>query len=353
MASISKSPLDFLSNNPVFSGLLDVYTSFQEKRAKLGLSNPGTVETVAKEVQRDVLLTNYMFTGLRADVTKAFSLSPLFQVSHQFALGERQPPYAFAALYGTSKMFAQGNVDNTGALSARFNWAWSPGSVTKTQMQVGTGQGQDITQLEHEFTGADFSASVKAINPSFLDGGLTGIVIGHYLQSVTPKLALGLETVWQRAGLTQPPETAISYVARYKSDDWVASAQLQAQGALNGSYWRRLSEKVQAGVDMTLSVAPGGGGLMGGALQKEGITTFGAKYDFRMSTFRAQIDSRGKLSCLLEKRVAAPVTMTIAADVDHFTQQAKVGLSISIEGNGEELQMQQEAGAQSPSNIPF
>ncbi len=174
-----------------------------------------------------------------------------------------------------------------------------------------------MAQFENEYLGNDFTATLKALNPSYLEGGLTGIFIGQYLQSVTPKLAVGLEAVWQRAGLTQGPDTAVSYVARYKSDSFIASAQLQAQGALNASYWQRLSDKVQAGVDMTLSVAPSGS-MMGG-LTKEGITTFGAKYDFRMSTFRAQIDSKGKLSCLLEKRVAAPVMMTFAADVDHFT----------------------------------
>ena len=195
--------------------------------------------------------------------------------------------------------------------------------VSRAQFQLAPGgTGQDMAQFEHEYTGRDFTASLKALNPSALEGGLTGIFIGSYLQSVTPKLALGLEGIWQRAGLTQPPDTAISYAARYKSDDWIATAQLQAQGVLNTSYWRKLSDKVQAGVDMTLSLVPSGGGLMGGGLQKEGITTFGAKYDFRMSTFRAQLDSKGKLSCLLEKRVAAPVTMTFGADVDHVTVSA-------------------------------
>ncbi|EAQ86477.1 hypothetical protein CHGG_07730 [Chaetomium globosum CBS 148.51] len=321
MASTSDAPLAFLRKNPVFSGLSDVYNAFQERRERLGLSNPGMVENIAKEVQRDVLTTNLMFSGLRADLTKAFSFNPLFQVSHQFAMGERLSPYTFAALYGTSKI--------------------APG-----------GTGQDMAQFENEYLGNDFTATLKALNPSCLEGGLTGIFIGQYLQSVTPKLALGLEAVWQRAGLTQGPDTAISYVARYKADNFIASAQLQAQGALNASYWQRLSEKVQAGVDMTLSVAPSGA-MMGG-LAKEGITTFGAKYDFRMSTFRAQIDTAGKLSCLLEKRVAAPVMMTFAADVDHFTQQAKIGVGISIEAGGEELQEQQDAlAAQPPPNIPF
>jgi len=179
-----------------------------------------------------------------------------------------------------------------------------------------------MAQFEHEFTGNDFTASLKALNPSYLEGGLTGIFIGSYMQSVTPKLAVGLEGIWQRAGLTQGPDTAVSYCAKYKSADWAATAQLSAQGAINTTFWRRLSERVQAGIDMTLSLAPSAGGLMGGGLQKEGVTTFGAKYDFRMSTFRAQLDSKGKLSCLLEKRVAAPVTMTFAADVDHATVQS-------------------------------
>ncbi|SPQ21629.1 05dc44cc-f966-4e91-9aac-59ffbd3bfff5 [Thermothielavioides terrestris] len=353
MTSAIDAPLAFLRKNPVFSGLSDIYNAFQERRARLGLPNPGLVENIAKEVQRDVLTTNLMFSGLRADLTKAFSFNPLFQVSHQFAMGERLSPYTFAALYGTSKVFAQGNIDDQGALSATFNWRWNNAFITKSRFQITPGAtGQDMAQFENEYQGNDFTATVKALNPSFLEGGLTGIFIGQYLQSVTPKLALGLEAVWQRSGLTQGPDTAVSYVARYKSDNFIASAQLQAQGALNASYWQRLSEKVQAGVDMTLSVAPSGA-LMGGPT-KEGITTFGAKYDFRMSTFRAQIDSKGKLSCVLEKRVAAPVMMTFAADVDHFSKQAKIGVGISIEAGGEELQDQQDAtGAQPPANIPF
>lgn len=104
MASASSHPLAFVGNNPIAKVISDAAASFQERRAKLGLSNPGTVESLAKEVQRDVLLNNYMFTGLRADLTKAFSLNPLFQVSHAFALGERSNPYTFAALYGTNKV---------------------------------------------------------------------------------------------------------------------------------------------------------------------------------------------------------------------------------------------------------
>ncbi len=48
MASSSDAPLAFLATNPVFSGLSDVYNAFQERRGRLGLSNPGLVENIAK-----------------------------------------------------------------------------------------------------------------------------------------------------------------------------------------------------------------------------------------------------------------------------------------------------------------
>src|SRR4051812_396485 len=98
-------PLGFLWNNSVAAALADTYTSFQSRREALGLSNPGTFENIAREVQRDVFLNNYSFSGLRADLTKAFSIAPLFQVSHAFSMGSQGlPPYTFAALFGTNKV---------------------------------------------------------------------------------------------------------------------------------------------------------------------------------------------------------------------------------------------------------
>lgn len=183
-----------------------------------------------------------------------------------------------------------------------------------------------MAQWETEYTGADSTLNVKALNPSYLEGGLTGIFVGQYMQALTPKFAVGLEAMWQRQALSQPPDAAMAYCAKYKTAEWVATAQFSGTGGLNTTYWRRLSEKVQAGVDMSLALGPPAGGMMsGGPLQKEGVTTFGAKYDFRMSTFRAQLDSKGKLGVLLEKRVAAPVMFTVGAEVDHSTVRNTIG----------------------------
>lgn len=217
-------------------------------------------------------------------------------------------------------MFLQGNIDNEGQLSARSNYRWNKSFVTKTNVQIAPGPGQAMISVDNDYSGDDFSASLKSINPSIIEGGLTGIFVASYLQSLTPTLAVGLEAMWQRAAINTGPETAISYCMKYKGSDWIASAQLAEQGVLSTSYWKKLTDKVEAGVDLNLQFAPGlgAGGLMGSGSRKEGTTTIGAKYDFRSSSLRAQVDSSGKLSCLFEKRVLPPVQLVFAGEMDHF-----------------------------------
>jgi mitochondrial import receptor subunit TOM40 len=88
-----------------FARVLDVYTAFQDRRETLGLANPGTVEGIAREVTRDVFLNNSSFSGLRAELTKAFSAAPLFQVAHSLSMGSQlQPPYSYMVLYGSPRV---------------------------------------------------------------------------------------------------------------------------------------------------------------------------------------------------------------------------------------------------------
>lgn len=226
---------------------------------------------------------------------------------------------AFSQAYN-AQVFLHGTVDNDGSVATRANYRWTDSFVTRSQMQLASGPGQSVVQIDQDYTGKDFSASVKAINPSMLDGGLTGVFIGSYLQSITPGLALGMEAVWQRAAMNMGPEAVVSYAARYKGFDWIASAQLQPQGTLSTTYWRRLTDKVEVGAELNLQFAPGLGRsqLLGGDSGREGTATVGAKYDFRASTFRAQVDSSGKLAALLEKRVMPFVQITIAGEIDQL-----------------------------------
>ena len=101
----ASSPLAFLTDNVIAETIQDYSNSLSVKRKQLGLTNPGTVDAINAEVTRDVLLTNYQFQGLRCDMQKMFSMTPLFRVQHGFAIGSPSlPPYQLLAIYGTSKV---------------------------------------------------------------------------------------------------------------------------------------------------------------------------------------------------------------------------------------------------------
>ena len=88
----------------------------------------------------------------------------------------------------------------------------------------------------------------RKIDPSLLEGGITGMIMASYLQAVTPRLSLGIDAFWSRPAAAYPPELNVSYAARYKAADWMACGQIiPDRGVLEASYWRRLTEKVETG----------------------------------------------------------------------------------------------------------
>jgi mitochondrial import receptor subunit TOM40 len=100
------SALSFLTDNAVAMAFRDTYDSFTERRKALGLVNPGTVDNINREISKDVMLSNFMFSGLRADLTKVFGMKPLFRVSHAFTMGGggNLPPYTFSSMFGTNSV---------------------------------------------------------------------------------------------------------------------------------------------------------------------------------------------------------------------------------------------------------
>ena len=101
------TPIDLppARSNGFFGTVLNAYEAFHDRRAQLGLSNPGPVDEINREVSRGVFLNNLTFSGLRAELNKSFSIYPLFQISHAFATGSQAlSPYTFLALYGTNNV---------------------------------------------------------------------------------------------------------------------------------------------------------------------------------------------------------------------------------------------------------
>ena len=181
-----------------------------------------------------------------------------------------------------------------------------------------------MLQIEQDYQGKDCSINVKAMNPSPVDA--TGVYMGSALQSVTKHLAVGVEGLWQRP---QPElsDLSTSFIAKYTGGDspatpWIATATLSpSQGIAQTTYWQRLSEKLEVAADLQLLATP---------QRRDAIATLGARWDLRMASFRAQLDSTGKVSALLEQRFAPSFSFLIAGEIDHFRVRRVPPLAITI-----------------------
>jgi mitochondrial import receptor subunit TOM40 len=195
-------------------------------------------------------------------------------------------------------------------------------------------------QLEHDVQLASTSLNIKTMNPDFTSQSFQGVIVASILQSITPRLSLGLESAWQRQplpnGMTTPgglipSETTTSFIGKLIGADksWIAAATvIPTAGSLNATFWRRLGEKVEAGVQLELkagmqqTMVPQGSGLMSSGPMftrvREGSATVGIKYEFRTAMLRAQVDSAGRVSAFLERRVSPQIGLTFCGDIDHF-----------------------------------
>lgn len=300
----------------------------------------------------EVQLANWMFDGARADVAKVISGNPAFQLTHSFSLGSTTRPaaYNFGVIFANAKVrreargkkgrrrktnlpqtFLQGGLDGSGSLTMRANQTWSARDLSKIQAQVTDKPGHTMVQFEHDHIGDHYTFSWKSINPNLLD--FTGIHMASLLHSVSPRLSLGFETVIQ---YPEPAilQTATSYVAKLTSlpnpvaaltptapglpspfvPSWTATGHLQPDGNIQATYYQKLSDKVDVALDFQTILRPQS---MLGPAKREALTTLAAKYDFRMATFRGQIDSAGKVGMYLEQRFTPAFAFLVAGEIDH------------------------------------
>ncbi|GAA5893976.1 hypothetical protein JCM5296_004123 [Sporobolomyces johnsonii] len=314
-------------------------------RDRLNLPEPGKHEDLGREV-KTTHLTNYTFDGARADLSKTLSQVPAFQVTHSFAMGSQGGPmgginpgtYNFGAVYATSKTFMQGMVDNEGSITGRFNYGWSPQNTSKLSVQLASSSASpSMFSVEHDRVGKDYTLSLKSYNPSPTD--LTGTYMAAYLQSLTPHFALGVETMYQRP-TPDMEDCSVGYMAKWHDvkkdeqgqplkDSWIATAQVMSQGIWQATYWKKLADKVDAGVDLIAIPALN-------PRERKAVATAGVKYDFRMATFRGQVDSTGKVSALLEQRLSPLFAFLVAGEIDHVKSSSKFGVGLMIESASEE-----------------
>jgi len=219
----------------------------------------------------------------------------------------------------------------------------------KADVQLTNKPGQSMVQVEHDHLGPHYSLSLKSMNPGVLDA--TGIHFVSLLHSFGPRLSLGFETVIQKPN-PQILETATSYVAKLTSlpnplaaltpsipgqpitapfePSWIATAQLQPTGNIQTTYFHKLTDKVDVALDFQTIIQPAS---MMGEAKRDALATLGAKYDFRMASFRGQVDSTGKLGMLLEQRFTPAFAFLVSGEIDHAKNASRFGVGIMIESS--------------------
>ncbi|KAJ1969686.1 translocase of outer mitochondrial membrane [Dispira parvispora] len=295
-----------------------LYSNFYAFRQGLALPNPGTAESFNKEI-KNTFLTNYFFDGARADLTKI--LSPNFQVTHSIALGTAGAPstYHFTAMYAGPEFLLHGMVDTDGVLQSRIHYNWTSNLLSKAQLMFTGLPNQNMLQVETDYQGLDYSLNFKALNPSPADN--SGIYIGNYLQSITKNLVIGFESMIEKPPMRESTVRS-SLLARHSVGNAVATVQWQGGNALQASYHQKINEKVEFGTELQISVEED---------KRAALCNVGAKYDFRQATFRGQVDSSGKVTALLEEKMAPGFSLMLSAEVDHAKGQNKVGVGLMLE----------------------
>lgn len=177
-------------------------------------------------------------------------------------------------------------------------------------------------QAESEYLGCDYTANMKAIN--FNPVNMTGILSAGYLQSITPRLLLGVEGVLQRP-LPEVEEAGMTLIAKYSPKgptNSVFTLNLQNLVGLQASYFHRVSESVELATDWQAVLA---------GPQRESVASISCKMEHRQASVRVQADTLGKVGLFLEERLFGRVALLISGEVDHMKGRNKFGVGLTIE----------------------
>ncbi|KAM4016951.1 LOW QUALITY PROTEIN: mitochondrial import receptor subunit TOM40 homolog [Anomaloglossus baeobatrachus] len=284
----------------------------QEER----LPNPGTFEECHRKCKE---LFPMQMEGVKLTVNKG--LSNYFQVNHTIALSTVGDSHFGATYVGTKQLSPSeafpvlvGDVDNNGSLNAQIIHQLSTAIRSKVALQ--SQQSKFVNwQIDTEYRGEDFTAAVTR-NPDILVG--SGIVVAHYLQSIT-SLALGGELVYHR----RPGEegTVMSLAGRYTAPNWTATLTLGQAGA-HATYYHKANDQLQVGVEFEASTR-----------MQDTSVSFGYQLDLPKANllFKGSVDSNWIVGATLEKKLPPlPLTLAMGAFLNHKKNKFQCGFGLTI-----------------------
>ncbi|KAK7886879.1 hypothetical protein WMY93_026500 [Mugilogobius chulae] len=260
------------------------------------LPNPGTYEECHRKCKEVFPL---QMEGVRLLVNKG--LSNYFQVSHTVTLSTvADSGYRFGATYVGSKQTSPtesfpvmvGDMDNTGSLNAQIIHQLT--SAVRSKIAIQTQQQKFVNWQIRYFS-------------------------DHYLQSITPSLALGGELVYHR----RPGEegTVTSFLGRYTGDNYVATLTLGGAG-VHATYYHKANDQLQVGVEFEANTR-----------MQETTTSLGYQLDLPKANllFKGSIDSNWVVGATLEKKLLPlPLTLALGAFLNHRKNKFQCGFGVTI-----------------------
>uniref|UniRef100_A0A6M2DIG5 Putative translocase of outer mitochondrial membrane complex subunit tom40 n=1 Tax=Xenopsylla cheopis TaxID=163159 RepID=A0A6M2DIG5_XENCH len=300
-----------------------IYTKDETKaNAEKPLENPGTMDELHKKC-KDVMPVN--FEGAKLMYNKG--LSNHFQVSHTVNMSTTNSGYKFGATYVGTKQLSPteafpvllGDVDPEGNLNANVIHQVSPRIRCKFASQI---QSSKITaaQLTSDYRGDDFTFSLTFGNTNLINS--SGVIVTHYLQSVTNSLAMGAELAYQYGHQVPGGQIAVvSAAGRYTMGDAVMSGTL-GLGGIHLCYHQKASEQLQLAVELETNFR-----------MQESVASIGYQVDLPKAdlTFRGMLDSNWNIGGVLEKKLAPlPFSFALSGMMNHNKNQFRLGCGLII-----------------------
>uniref|UniRef100_H2YZA0 Mitochondrial import receptor subunit TOM40 homolog n=1 Tax=Ciona savignyi TaxID=51511 RepID=H2YZA0_CIOSA len=209
-----------------------------------------------------------------------------------------------------------GEMSNEGNLQAQFIHQCTSRFKAKCIAQTQGSKLQSV-QIGGDVVFKDSTISFVCADPDLLNG--SGMLILHYLQGITPKLAIGSELLYQRGAARQ--QAIVTVAGRYKTDTWQAAGTL-AMGGIHASFYRKANENVQVGVELEASLK-----------NKESVTTFAYQMDLpKMNLmFKGMLTSEWTIGSSLEKRLQPlPITLNLTGTYNIKKDKVAVGIGAML-----------------------
>lgn len=241
--------------------------------------------------------------------------------------GQGSTGYRFGAIYaGTNYSSPQeaypllvADIDPSGNVNGQVITQLAKRLRMKAVAQIQSSQ-VEATQFSFDYRAPSYTASLTAGQIDV--ASRQGLLVFHFLQSLTERLAIGSELVYQWSPAIPGGQIAqLGFGGKYSASDWTTSAQLSGSSC-HLAFYRKIGELLQVGVDWETSLR-----------QNASVASIGYQFDLQQAgvSFKGQVDTKWTVQATMEKKLApAPITFVLSAAMNHKRNVSQFGIGLLI-----------------------